>query len=125
MAKPRLTVAQILAWADGHQARTGAWPTQRSGLVTDAPGEWWSGLHSALLQGRRSLPGGDTLFQLLARERGVADRRGCRPLFAALARRREAVLLHGQGLSRKEIGARLGVTPQAVGQMLRRARQEG
>jgi hypothetical protein len=26
-----LTVEQILAWADAHKARTGTWPTRRSG----------------------------------------------------------------------------------------------
>jgi DNA-binding CsgD family transcriptional regulator len=93
--------------------------------VGDAPGETWSAIQDALLRGGRGLPGGDTLFRLLARERGVARPRRRRPKRVALARRREAVLLSGQGLSRKEIGARLGVTPQAVGHMLRRAGQKG
>jgi len=36
-----LTEAQILAWADAHHARTGVWPTQRSGPVAEVPRETW------------------------------------------------------------------------------------
>jgi DNA-binding CsgD family transcriptional regulator len=93
--------------------------------VRDAPGEKWSAIQDALLRGGRGLPGGDTLLRLLARERAAARPRKRRPKSVALARRQQAVLLSGQGLSRKEIGVRLGVTPQAVGHMLRRARREG
>jgi hypothetical protein len=53
---PRLSLAQILAWADDHHRRTGDWPTQTSGTVLAAPRENWMRLHSALCQGLRGLP---------------------------------------------------------------------
>lgn len=43
MQLPRLSVSQILAWADAHFRRTGRWPTERSGPVHGAPGETWMG----------------------------------------------------------------------------------
>jgi hypothetical protein len=69
--KVTLTVGQILAWADDHRARTGAWPGQYSGPVAAAPGEGWHALNQALWDGLRGLPGRDSLTRLLARERGV------------------------------------------------------
>jgi hypothetical protein len=71
MDLPRLTVAQILAWADAHLARTGAWPKSHSGAVAEAPEETWSGISAALNQGARGLPGGSSLAHLLWVERGV------------------------------------------------------
>jgi hypothetical protein len=35
----RLTVEQILAWADAYKARTGRWPTAGSGRVREAARE--------------------------------------------------------------------------------------
>jgi hypothetical protein len=64
---PGLTEGQILAWADDHFRRTGKWPGQASGVVPGSGGETWSGIQSALLVGRRGLPGGDTIVKLLAR----------------------------------------------------------
>lgn len=75
MALPSLTEAQILAWADAHQERTGQWPKIRSGPVHDAPGETWLGIESALDQGCRGLPGGDSLYKLLKRSRQIAGRK--------------------------------------------------
>ncbi|MFH0979950.1 MAG: hypothetical protein V2A79_00230 [Planctomycetota bacterium] len=66
---PRLSKRQILAWADTHHARTGTWPTPKSGPIIDVPGETWSGVHTALRTGYRGLPGGDTLPRFLARHR--------------------------------------------------------
>jgi hypothetical protein len=63
---PRLTLDQILAWADLHHAATGEWPTPFSGPVAAAPGETWSRIQGALYQGSRGLPGGTTLPQVLA-----------------------------------------------------------
>ena len=77
---PRLTVAQILAWADAYFARTGRWPRGRSGRVADAPGETWGALESALVQGLRGLPGGTTVAQLLAAHRGAPAIQTSRPL---------------------------------------------
>jgi hypothetical protein len=65
-----LTVDRILAWADAHHAATGGWPTSwSSGPVRSAPGETWPTLDVALRVGRRGLPGGTTLAQLLAEHR--------------------------------------------------------
>jgi hypothetical protein len=70
-ARPRLTYRQILIWADLQRRSTGQWPTAASGALPFAPRETWSGINASLKLGRRGLPGGDTLAQLLARERGV------------------------------------------------------
>ena len=70
----KLTEAQILAWADAHHARAGAWPTERSGPVAVAPGETWRAIDNALRRGHRGLPGYSTLARLLAQHR-----RGSRP----------------------------------------------
>jgi hypothetical protein len=70
---PRLTVKQVLAWADKHQRRTGSWPTSDFGALAEAPGETWSGINSALKIGRRGLPGGSSLPRLLAQKRGVRN----------------------------------------------------
>ena len=67
---PPLAVEQILAWADAHHAHTGQWPTRKSGLVSEAPGEAWSAIGSALVVGQRGLPGGSSLAQLLQEHRG-------------------------------------------------------
>jgi hypothetical protein len=72
-ALPRLTPGQILAWADAHYRRTGEWPSHVPMPVEDAPGETWTGLDSALRNGRRGLPGGSSLARLLAEERGVRN----------------------------------------------------
>lgn len=74
-----LTREQILKWADAHHARTGKWPTSRSGPVVDAPEETWDGIDSALKISIRGLrptyyPGSenemrDSLFKLLHRYR--------------------------------------------------------
>lgn len=79
-ALPRLTVPQILAWADAHHRRNGAWPTSDSGEIAGAPGETWSGINSALKIGRRGLRSGSSLPRLLARERGVRNPKEPPPL---------------------------------------------
>jgi hypothetical protein len=70
----RLRVNDILAWADAHRRRTGAWPTGESGPVADAPGETWNGIDLSLERGRRGLRGRETLAGLLARRRGRRNR---------------------------------------------------
>jgi hypothetical protein len=79
----KLTVAQILAWADAYHAATGRWPTQYSGPIPEAPGERWMESNGALNIGSRGLPGKSSLKKLLQRFRGpgakaVADREGPR-----------------------------------------------
>ena len=65
-----LTPDIILGWADAHHARTGFWPGAASGPVAVAPGESWGALNLALRNGFRGLPGGDSLAELLERQRG-------------------------------------------------------
>ncbi len=68
----RLTIAQILAWADEHSTRTGCWPSSRSGRVRAAPGERWDRIDAALQRGSRGLRGGTSLARLLAARRNKA-----------------------------------------------------
>jgi hypothetical protein len=70
-ARPPLTVAQILAWADAHHEQTGEWPKTSTGPVLTDPQEKWLNINTVLRLGLRGLPGGDSLAQLLKRERGV------------------------------------------------------
>ncbi len=76
---PRLAAWEVLLWADAHHERTGHWPTAESGPVAEAPGEKWSALDTALRDGTRGLPGGDSLARLLARRRGRRNRGGPSP----------------------------------------------
>jgi hypothetical protein len=80
MALPPLSRKKIVAWADAHYRRTGEWPNISSGLVTDAPGEKWRLIDSALRRGLRGLPGASSLAQLLGRKRGVRNRKALPPL---------------------------------------------
>jgi hypothetical protein len=66
-----LTAEMILGWADAHRRRTGRCPSAASGAVKEAPAEDWRALDMALRGGFRGLPGGDSLAQLLERERGA------------------------------------------------------
>src|SRR5207249_3460723 len=75
LAIPDLTKEQILEWVDAHYKRTGLWPQSTSGCVVDAPGESWPALSDTLRRGARCLPGGSSLPQLLAEERGVRNQR--------------------------------------------------
>ena len=71
----RISVEQVLAWADAHHAATGRWPHQASGPVTDAPHITWAKIDGALVSGTRGLPRGSTLRQLLDEHRGVRHHR--------------------------------------------------
>jgi len=62
---PRLSVEQVLAWADAHLAAHGVWPRFLSGPVDFVPGETWAGIGHALRKGQRGLPGPTTLVRLL------------------------------------------------------------
>jgi hypothetical protein len=76
---PRLSVAQILDWADAYYAAQGVWPGFKSGPVEAAPGEIWAWIDRALWLGQRGLPGGTTLTRLL-NEHGRCGPRSRRPL---------------------------------------------
>jgi hypothetical protein len=67
-----LRLTQVLRWADAHLHRTGQWPHVLSGAVTGA-GETWLAIDQALRSGRRGLPGGSSLAQLLEDKRGVRN----------------------------------------------------
>jgi hypothetical protein len=69
-----LTPRQILAWADQHWRRTGEWPRPCDGPVKESPQERWRAIDGALRTGRRGLPGGSSLAQLLAECRGRRNR---------------------------------------------------
>jgi hypothetical protein len=66
---PNLTAQQILEWADAYHKKTGKWPKQKSGDVAGASGEKWNNVDTALSRGRRGLPGGSSLAQLIKSER--------------------------------------------------------
>src|SRR5262249_54086814 len=72
---PPLTEQQILAWADAHYQRTRSWPTAKSRDIPDTGGEKWSAVDMALRHGVRHLVGGSSLAQLLAKHRGVRNRK--------------------------------------------------
>ena len=71
---PALNCQQILAWADAHHRRTGAWPNQNSGPVLEAPGETWRAVDDALRLGARRLRVRTCLARLLAEKRGIRNR---------------------------------------------------
>ena len=79
-ALPDLSPEQVLAWADAHYARFGAWPTCESGEVHSSDGEDWLGIEAALMLGGRGFPGKDTLCRLLHRHRGKRNHRALPPL---------------------------------------------
>lgn len=78
--RPPLSLEQILEWADMHKARTGRWPTPRSGRVRDASVETWLGIDTSLKSGSRGLTGGKSLVQVLAECRGARNHLHLPPL---------------------------------------------
>jgi hypothetical protein len=77
---PQLSVEQVLSWADAWLERTGKWPHLESGPVPEAPGETWGAINHALKKGSRGLPGGVSLAELLAVERGARNQVSLPPL---------------------------------------------
>jgi hypothetical protein len=81
LPRERISVAEILAWADAHHEGTGEWPHPESGPVLGAPFELsWKTINQALYKGFRNLPGGSSLNRLLVEHRGIHDRRFDEPL---------------------------------------------
>jgi hypothetical protein len=72
--RSKLTVPQVLAWADAYHDRHGQWPNFGSGPIAEAPGDTWSTVHYALVSGCRGLPRRGSLIALLAQERGARNR---------------------------------------------------
>lgn len=77
---PNFTIQQILTWADIYFRRHKSWPTTESGPIPEAPGEKWKAVDYALRVGRRGLPGGSSLAQLLETRRGVRNIQALRKL---------------------------------------------
>jgi hypothetical protein len=71
MNLPRLTIQQILAWADAYHRQIGTWPTCGSGTIPDTRRETWRIVNNALIDGLRGLSGGHSLARVLAEHRGV------------------------------------------------------
>lgn len=61
----RLTIKEILAWANAFRERNGRRPTARSGAIAEAPSETWLRVDTALREGLRGLAGGSSLPRLL------------------------------------------------------------
>jgi hypothetical protein len=80
---PRLTIKQLLGWADSHHARTGAWPNRDLGLVHDDHSESWRGVDTVLKKGCRGFTGGSSLARVLAEHRGVRNIKGLPDLSVA------------------------------------------
>src|SRR5262249_30449038 len=72
-ALPPLTEDLVLEWLDAHHARKGDWPHCRTGAISEAPGENWFAVDSALRAGGRGLPGGLSIAKLLEARRGVRN----------------------------------------------------
>jgi hypothetical protein len=68
-----LSYTRILRWADIHYEETGSWPHAASGRVHHTRHEFWDRVDIALRKGKRGLPGGSSLAQLLAARRGVRN----------------------------------------------------
>jgi hypothetical protein len=77
---PRLTLKQILAWADEYHARHHTWPKETSGAIAGAKGETWFAVDRALRAGVRGFPGGSSLPQVLAKHRSVRNIQQLPPL---------------------------------------------
>lgn len=66
---PKLSISQILKWADAHYDRTGDWPSTVTGPVFEQPDENWARISEVLRTGKRGLRGGSSLGKLLSRQR--------------------------------------------------------
>ncbi len=81
LARPRLSLDQILAWADAHYQRTGEWPRAAYGnAVFESPDENWGAINAALQQACRGLPAGFSLVRLLSEHRGMRNVKAQPPL---------------------------------------------
>ena len=82
MTEPRrMTVAEILIWADAYRDRHGKWPRIGSGPIPEAPGATWSRVQGALMRGSCGIPAASSLARLLKRERAAAEPKGYRPVY--------------------------------------------
>jgi hypothetical protein len=111
--KGKLTVEQVLAWADAYHGRYGGWPTASTGRLRGGHGLTWQAVNLALDRGMRGLPGGSSLAQLLAERRGVRNYQGL-PAFTE-----RQILAWADGHHRRAGGwptHRSGPIPEAPGE---------
>ncbi len=67
----RLSIEQILSWADAFHQANGRWPATLSGPIRKVPNESWQSVDSALRTGVRGLPGRSSIALLLEERRGL------------------------------------------------------
>lgn len=70
----KLSIPQILVWAEDWFKAYGRHPTAKGGLIPNSGGETWSGVASALHIGGRGLSVGKTLNQLVSEHFGIRSR---------------------------------------------------
>ncbi len=72
---PPFSEEQILSWADAFHEETGEWPKMKHwpDVIPDSGGETCANVIQALAKRLRGFPGGNSVFDLLARERGVSN----------------------------------------------------
>lgn len=68
--RPTLTQRQVLGWAVAHHRRTGAWPTHKSGVIKESPGDTWLAVDIALRHAIRGFPKKSSLSRILDTVRG-------------------------------------------------------
>lgn len=78
--KPDLTIEQILVWIDVFYAKFGKWPRAKSGRIEGTLDVTWSAINDNLCYGRRGLPRGTSLSQLLVEHRGHRNKKRLLPL---------------------------------------------
>ncbi|HVP10101.1 MAG TPA: hypothetical protein VMV94_02825 [Phycisphaerae bacterium] len=72
----RISVPQILAWAESYRRQHGRWPSMASGPVEGLDDLTWGGIDRALRWGARGVEGGRSIAQLLQKERGSSAKSG-------------------------------------------------
>jgi hypothetical protein len=68
--RKNLSLDEVLKAADAYRMAAGRWPTVRSGVIPELPGETWGTIQRALVLGLRGLPGGTSVATILAQHRG-------------------------------------------------------
>jgi hypothetical protein len=63
---PMLSEDEIWSWMEAHHERARKWPTDRSGPISEAPGETWAAVDLALRRGTRGLIGNSSLAKVRA-----------------------------------------------------------
>jgi hypothetical protein len=81
-ALPPLAIPQVLAWCDAHRVRTGRWPRLDDwrDVIPGLNSETWRRVYQAVAIGIRGLPGDSTLWDVLAKHRGVRNINNLPPL---------------------------------------------